>query len=205
MTATIMAADELGTVVGLPDQIAQRDAATIKVLLNAGGEDGTGGGGSLAGLVMRSTGKFDQTAGSLLLITTQPLAHGGNGGLKQTGGGLEATLPSRLHQAQAMIVGVTHFPHQDEVRGRHAGGIVRPRWAATVGGGKVEIPPKESTRDSHFPTTPTATAAGLLFNPTNNPPVLDAASHSNTSVPPGGYDVGRLYQHQVPLALRCVR
>ncbi len=243
MTATIMAADELGTVVGLPDQIAQRDAATIKVLLNAGGEDGTGGGGtalgkgpeqqtaahfaggvfdrreseglrlrpvagdvveilgvggdllkdapggldvgevlfalilalpffeqtvlapdalpspmaegkielpnetasaegeqllaqsddllfdgggSLAGLVMRSTGKFDQTAGSLLLITTQPLAHGGNGGLKQTGGGLEATLPSRLHQAQAMIVGVTHFPHQDEVRGRHAGGIVRP-------------------------------------------------------------------------------
>src|SRR5258708_823761 len=49
MTATIMAADELGTVVGLPDQIAQRDAATIKVLLNAGGEDGTGGGGTALG------------------------------------------------------------------------------------------------------------------------------------------------------------
>src|SRR5258707_8952295 len=243
MPAAIMAADELGTVVGLPDQIAQRDAATIEVLLNAGGEDGTGGGtalgkgpeqqtaahfaggvfdrreieglrlrpvagdvveilgvggdllkdapggfdvgevlfalifalaffqqtvlapdafqgitmaegeielanetasaegeqplaqsddllfdggGSLAGLVMRSTGKFDQTAQSLLLIAAQPLAHGGDGGLKQTGGGLEATLPSRLHQTQAMIVGVTHFPHQDEVRGRHAGGIVRP-------------------------------------------------------------------------------
>src|SRR5260370_1234982 len=71
------------------------------------------------------------------------------------------------------------------------------RCAGTVDGGKVEIPPKESTRDSHFPTIPTATAAGLLFNPTNNPPVLDAASHSNTSVPPGGYDVGRLYHRNL--------
>jgi hypothetical protein len=35
-------------------------------------------------------------------------------------------LSSRLHQAQAMIVGVAHFTHQDEVRGRHADGIVRP-------------------------------------------------------------------------------
>src|SRR5260370_29380777 len=119
------------------------------------------GGGSLAGLVMRSAGKFEEAARPLLLTTTQPRAHGGNGGLKQTGGGLEATLPSRLHQAQAMIVGVSHFTHQDEVRGRHADGIVRPRWAATVGGGKVEIPPKESTRDSHFPTTPTATSSSL--------------------------------------------
>src|SRR5258708_12296431 len=49
MTAAIMAADELGTVVGLPDQIEQRDAATIEVLLNAGGEDGTGGGGTALG------------------------------------------------------------------------------------------------------------------------------------------------------------
>jgi hypothetical protein len=41
MTASIVATDELGAVVGLPDQIAKRDAATIEVLLNAGGEDGT--------------------------------------------------------------------------------------------------------------------------------------------------------------------
>src|SRR5258708_24725865 len=234
MTATIMAADELGRVVGLPDQIAQRDAATIEVLLNAGGEDGTGGGGTAlgkgpeqqtaahfaggvfdrreseglglrpvagdvveilgvggnllkdapggfdvgevlfalifalpffeqtvlapdafqgitmaegeielanetasaegeqllaqsddlrfdgggrrAGLVMRSTGKFDQTAQSLLLIAAQPLAHGGDGGLKQAGGRLDTSLPSRLHQTQAMIVGVSHFTHQDAVR-----------------------------------------------------------------------------------------
>src|SRR5258707_2220090 len=310
MAAAIMAADELGTVVGLPDQIAQRDAATIEVLLNAGGEDGAGGGGtalgegpekqaaahfaggvfdrreieglglrpvagdvveilgvggnllkdapggfdvgevlfalifalaffqqtvlapdafqgtmaegeielanetasaegeqplaqsddllfdgggSLAGLVMRSTGKFDQTAQSLLLIAAQPLAHGGDGGLKQAGGRLDTTLPSRLHQTQAMIVVVSHFTPQDEVKGRHADGIVRPRWAATVGGGKVEIPPKESTRDSHFPTTPTATA-GSLTDPTSKPPVLAVVSHSYISVPPGGYDVGRLYQ-----------
>src|SRR5258708_33535499 len=243
MTAAIMAADELGTVVGLPDQIAQRDAATIEVLLNAGGEDGTGGGGtalgkgpeqqaaahfaggvfdrreiedlglgpvagdivevlgiggdllkdapsgldvgevlfalifalaffqqpvlapdalqstmaegkielanetasaegeqllaqsddllfdgggSLAGLVMRSAGTLDEAAQSLLLIAAQPLAHGGDGGLKQAGGRLDASLPSRLHQTQAMIVGVAHFTHQEEVRGRHADGIVRP-------------------------------------------------------------------------------
>src|ERR1700687_4732644 len=49
MTAAILAADEFGTVVGLPDQIAQRDAATIEMLLNAGGEDGTGGGGTALG------------------------------------------------------------------------------------------------------------------------------------------------------------
>ena len=42
MTATIVATDELGAVVGLPDQIAQRDAATIEVLLDTGGKDGTG-------------------------------------------------------------------------------------------------------------------------------------------------------------------
>ena len=36
-------------------------------------------GGSLARLVMRSTGQFDQATRSLLLITAQPLAHGGDG------------------------------------------------------------------------------------------------------------------------------
>src|SRR5258708_24560048 len=44
-----MAGDDVGTVVGLPDKIGQRDAATIEVLLNAGGEDGTGGGGTALG------------------------------------------------------------------------------------------------------------------------------------------------------------
>src|SRR5260370_41196101 len=43
MAAAIVAADELGTVVGLPDEIAKGDATTIEVLLNAGGKDGAGG------------------------------------------------------------------------------------------------------------------------------------------------------------------
>jgi hypothetical protein len=238
VTVAIVAADELGTVVGLPDQIAQRDAATFEVLLNAGGEDGTGGGravlgkspeqqtaahlarrvfddgqieglglgpvagdiveilgvgrdllkdapggfdvgqvllalilaraffeqavlapdalqgtmtkgkieladettsaegkqrlaqsddlffdggGSFAGLVMGSAGEFDQAARTLLLITAPPLAHGGNGGLEKTSGGLDASLPSRLHQTQAMIVSVSHLTNQEEVGGGHGG------------------------------------------------------------------------------------
>jgi len=40
--------------------------------------------GSLAGLVMRSAGKLDEAARPLLLITAQPLAHGGDGDLRQT-------------------------------------------------------------------------------------------------------------------------
>jgi hypothetical protein len=47
-------------------------------------------GGRFAGLMMRRAGDFDRTARALLLISAQPLAHGGNGGLEQTSGGLEA-------------------------------------------------------------------------------------------------------------------
>src|SRR5258708_30820983 len=43
MAAAIVAADELGTVAGLPDEVAKGDATTIEVLLNAGGKDGAGG------------------------------------------------------------------------------------------------------------------------------------------------------------------
>jgi hypothetical protein len=46
MAAAGVTADELGAVIGLPNEIAQRDAATIEVLLNAGGEDGAGGSGA---------------------------------------------------------------------------------------------------------------------------------------------------------------
>jgi hypothetical protein len=55
-------------------------------------------GGSLAGLVMRSAGKLDEATGSLLLIATQPFAHGGDSGLEQTSGGLDSALSGRLHQ-----------------------------------------------------------------------------------------------------------
>lgn len=43
MTERIVAADEFAAVVGLPSQIAQVDAPTIQVLLNASREDGAGG------------------------------------------------------------------------------------------------------------------------------------------------------------------
>ena len=44
MTAIVtVTANELGAMVGLPNQVAERDAAPVQVLLNAGGEDGAGG------------------------------------------------------------------------------------------------------------------------------------------------------------------
>ena len=49
VATAIVTADELGAVVGLPDQIAEGNAATFEVLLNAGGEDGTGGRGTALG------------------------------------------------------------------------------------------------------------------------------------------------------------
>ena len=71
--------------------------------------------GSLAGLVMRSAGQFEEAAWSLRLLAAQPLAHGGDGGLKKTGGGLEASLSGRLNQTPTTIVGVSHLANQDEV------------------------------------------------------------------------------------------
>jgi len=49
VAVAVEAADELAAVVGLPDQIAQRNAAALQVLLNAGGKDGAGGGGAALG------------------------------------------------------------------------------------------------------------------------------------------------------------
>ena len=71
---------------------------------------------------MRRAGNFDETTRSLLLIAAQPLAHRGHGGLEKTSRGFDASLPSRLNQTQAMIVGVSHLAYQDEVAsGGHSG------------------------------------------------------------------------------------
>ena len=43
MTLGIGVADKFRCIVGLPGQIAQRNAVAIQMLLDAGGEDGTGG------------------------------------------------------------------------------------------------------------------------------------------------------------------
>jgi hypothetical protein len=63
-------------------------------------------GRSFAELVMRSAGKFDEAARTLLLIAAQPLAHSGDGGLEKTSGGLDAMLASVSDQTQAMVVGL---------------------------------------------------------------------------------------------------
>ena len=80
-------------------------------------------GGSLPRLVMRRARKFEQAGRSLLLIPTQPLAHGGNGGLEKPSRGLDAMLASMRDQAQAMVVSALHFPHQGEVASRHGCGL----------------------------------------------------------------------------------
>ncbi len=69
--------------------------------------------------MMRGAGELDQTARTLLLITAQPLAHGGDSGLEKTSGGLDAMLAGVCDQAQAMVVGAFHFPHQGEVGSGH--------------------------------------------------------------------------------------
>jgi len=55
---------------------------------------------------MRRAGEFDQTTRSLLLIAAQPFTYRGDGGLEKPGSGFDAELSRRVHQTQAMIVGV---------------------------------------------------------------------------------------------------
>lgn len=81
------------------------------------------GGGSFVGLMVRGAGELDQAARAVLLKAAQPLAHRRDGGVKQAGGGLNAQLPGRVHQTQAMIVSVLHFADQAEVGDGH-----EPRW-----------------------------------------------------------------------------
>jgi len=83
-------------------------------------------GRGFAGLVMGRTGLFEQTRGAELLVATQPFAHGGEGGGEEAGGGFDASLPSRIHQTQAMVVSVSHLPHQIVVGhgGGHGGAIL---------------------------------------------------------------------------------
>jgi hypothetical protein len=65
MAAAIVSTDELGAVVGLPDEIAEGDAATLEVLLNAGGEDGTGGRGPALGKGPKQQAAADFAGGVL--------------------------------------------------------------------------------------------------------------------------------------------
>jgi hypothetical protein len=57
----------------------------------------------------------------VLLITAQPLAHGGHGGSEEPGGGFDATLLGAFHQTKTMVIGVFHLTNQIEIAGRGHG------------------------------------------------------------------------------------
>jgi hypothetical protein len=114
----------------------------------------------LVRLVMRGTRTLHQARGALLLVATQPLAHGGHSGSEEPGGGFDAASSGGLDQAQAMVVSVFHFTNQIEVGGGHGGQIL-----------------------------PAARRPAL---PPAGRPAPAASSHSCTAASPGGYDVSRL-------------
>ena len=75
--------------------------------------------GGFAGLMVGGAGECDEAARPLLLIAAQPFAHGGDRGLEQASRRLNATLARRVYEPQAMVIGVSHFSHQGEVRRGH--------------------------------------------------------------------------------------
>src|SRR5713226_1797117 len=124
----------------------------------------TSGGRRFLRLVVRSTGKGNESGSAALLEAAQPLADRGHGGGEEPRGGFNPALLGAFHQPQTMVVGVFHLTHQIEVtRGsRHGGQLL-------AAARRPALPP-----------------AGRL-SPT-------AASHLNTSGSLGGYDVSRLFQ-----------
>src|ERR1700682_238327 len=114
---------------------------------------------------MSSAGVFEQAGRAVLQEAAQPLAHGRRGGGEEPRGGLDAALLGALHQAQAMVVNVLfHLTHQIEIA---SGGYH----------GALILP---ATRRPALPP------AGR--------PSPSASSSSYTSIPPGVYDVTRLFQ-----------
>ena len=74
MALAVEAANELAAVVGLPDQVAERDATALEMLLDAGGEDSAGGSGAAL-----SEGPKQQTTAH---VTGSVLDDGGGEGLR---------------------------------------------------------------------------------------------------------------------------
>jgi len=110
-------------------------------------------GRSLVRAVVRSPGVLPQPGQTLLLIASPPLAHGECTGGEQPGGGLDAALANRLDQAQAMVVGVTHFTHQIVVAGGGHGGpiLAAARCPALPPAGQRSL---SSASHSHTSTPP---------------------------------------------------
>jgi hypothetical protein len=115
---------------------------------------------------MASARKFEQAGRAVLLEATKPFADGRPGGSKEPCAGFDAALFSTLDQTKPMVVSVLHLPHQIEITGGRSHG-------ATI----------------------LAAARRPALSPAGRPSPT-ASSRSNTSTPPGGYDVTRLF-HRV--------
>src|SRR2546428_838750 len=63
----------------------------------------------------RGTGKLLQALQALRLMTAEPLAHGGDGGLEGSGGGLDAVLTGMSDQTEAIVKGILHATNHIEV------------------------------------------------------------------------------------------
>src|SRR5690242_1464537 len=125
-------------------------------------------------LMMAGAGKRKQTRRAALLIATQPLAHGGHGRGEQSSRRFDATLLGALDQPQTMVIGVFHFTHQIEI----------------------------ADRGSHDAAILPAARRPAL--PPAGRPSPSASFRSNTSTPPGGYDVSRLFQDAANFAQSAI-
>jgi hypothetical protein len=143
------------------------------------------------GLAVTSAGAFAKAGRAVLLEAAQPFANRGGGGGKEPRGRLDAALLSALDEPQAMVVGAFHFTHQIEITGGvgHGTAILTAAAQQTAVEKTLRLKIPQTPRDFHFSTAATTTT-----------PVPSCASDSNTSIPPGGYDVTGLFHSSKVLA-----
>ncbi len=105
----------------------------------------------LARLVMGCPGVLEQTRRPTLLVAAQPFAHGADGGSEPARGGLDAALPGRFDQPEAMVVRVFHLTHQNEI-GDQGGDILaaaRPPAPPPSAGGEFHPPLRTDALQLH--------------------------------------------------------
>ncbi len=66
--------------------------------------------------MLRGAAVFEQTGRALPWVAAQPFAHGADGGGEPVRGGLDAALPDRFDEPEAMVVRVFHLTHQVQIR-----------------------------------------------------------------------------------------
>src|ERR1035437_5396231 len=127
MAERVVAAKELGAVVGLPEQMAEIDAVAIQMALDASGEDGTGGGAAAGSEGQKQQAAADFARGVLdqrqpEALSLRPEARDvaeifGVGGdlLEQPRRRLDPLLAGRLDETKAVVESVMHLSDQLEV------------------------------------------------------------------------------------------